>query len=929
MTFIIGPPKGGHSNVRLSMSKKKRLFLIDGSALAYRSYFAFIRNPLINSKGENTSAVFGFTNSIMKILKDENPDYIAVVFDTKAPTFRHEIFKDYKSTRAKMPGEMSDQLPRIREAAEGMNLPILEVEGFEADDLMGTLAKRAKTKGVEVILVTGDKDFLQLVDEDVKVLNPKRGGEEPELLDKKGVEEKFGVPPEKVVEVLALMGDTSDNVPGIPGIGEKTALELIKEFGDTESVLANADKVKRKNIQKNLKEHPDLARLSKRLVTIDTNVPFELDLKKLKREGFDLPKLKELFKELEFTKLLQEISSLETKEKLDYKIVKSEKELGNLIADLEKIGEFAVDTETTSLNPIDAELVGISISYKEKEAFYIPVGHYVRSPLSAVRSEKNLDLSLIIKNLKKILEDEKIKKIGHNLKFDLEILRRYGIELKGIHFDTMIASYLVNPSFRQHNLAYLALEHLDHNMIPISDLIGTGKKQKSFAEVPIKDACIYSCEDADFTLRLKEVFSPKLSLLSLEKLFFEVELPLIEVLAEMEMTGVSIDTHHLKKMSHQLSKQLNDLSQQIYDLAGKEFNINSTQQLSKVLFEDLKLTPVRKTEKKTAQSTDIGVLEILAKEHRLPKILLDYRQLSKLKSTYIDALPALVNKRTGRIHTSFNQTVTATGRLSSSDPNLQNIPIRTDLGKQIRKAFVTKNPEYLFMSADYSQVELRILAHFSQDRTLMNAFKKGEDIHNRTASEVFGVPIEKVTEEERERAKTTNFSIIYGVSAYGLSQSTGFTPQEAAMFIDIYFKRYPRVKSYIDEMIELARKQGFVTTLLGRRRYIPEINSSNRQKREFAERTAINTPIQGSAADLIKVVMIDIAKELSEGSAFGGKNKKSKMILQVHDELVFEVSRDELDEVKEMVREKMENTIQLNVPIKVDINVGENWLEAK
>jgi DNA polymerase-1 len=905
----------------LSMLKKKRLFLIDGSALAYRSYFAFIRNPLINSKGENISAVFGFTNSIMKILKDENPDYIAVVFDTKAPTFRHEIFKDYKSTRAKMPSEMVDQLPRIREVSEGMNLPILEVDGFEADDLMGTLAKRAKTKELEVVLVTGDKDFLQLVDEDVKVLNPKRGGEEPELLDKKGVEEKFGVPPEKVVEVLALMGDASDNIPGIPGIGEKTAVELIKQFGDMEKTLVHADQVKRKNVQKGLKEHPDLARLSKRLATIDTNVPFELDLQKLRRENFNLPKLKELFKELEFTKLLQDISSLETKEKLDYKIIKSEKELEELILDLEKVGEFAIDTETTSLSPIDAELVGISISYKEKEAFYIPVGHYVHRPPSAVHSQENLDLPVVIENFKKILEDRKITKSGHNLKFDLEILRRSGIELKGIHFDTMIASYLINPSFRQHNLNYLALEHLDHKMIPISDLIGTGKKQKSFAEVPIKDACIYSCEDADFTLRLKEVFAPKLSLLSLEKLFFEVELPLIEVLAEMEMVGVSIDTQHLKKMSQDLSQQLDDLTGQIYALAGKKFNINSTQQLSKILFEDLKLTPVRRTAKKTAQSTDIGVLETLAKEHPLPKILLDYRQLSKLKSTYIDALPALVNKRTGRIHTSFNQTVTATGRLSSSDPNLQNIPIKTDLGKKIRKAFVPRNSDYLIISADYSQVELRILAHFSQDSTLMTAFKRDEDIHKRTASEVFGVPIEKVTQEERAVAKTTNFSIIYGVSAYGLSQSTGMTLQEAAMFIDIYFKRYPRVKSYIDEMIELARKQGFVTTLLGRRRYIPEIDSSNRQKREFAERTAINTPIQGSAADLIKVVMIDVAEEL--------KGKKSKMILQVHDELVFEVSKDELDFVKEMVKDKMENTIQLDVPIKVDINVGENWLEAK
>jgi DNA polymerase-1 len=895
------------------MSKKHRLFLIDGSALAYRSYFAFIRNPLINSKGENTSAVFGFTNSILKILREETPDYVAVVFDTKAPTFRHEIFKDYKSTRAKMPLEMSEQLPRIREVAESMNLPILEVEGFEADDLMGTLAEKAKEKGLEVILVTGDKDFLQLVDEDVKVLNPKRGGEEAELLDKKGVEEKFGVPPQKVIEVLSLMGDASDNVPGIPGIGEKTALELIREFGSLENVLKNADKVKKKNVQKGLKEHADLARLSKRLVTIDTHVPFELNLTQLQRKEFNSPQLKQLFKDLEFTRFLQEISSLEKKEKLNYRIIKSEEELKTLISELKHAGEFALDTETTSINPIDAELVGISLSYKEKVAFYVPLGH--------TEKENNLDLTLVIKNLKQILEDERIRKVGHNLKYDLEVLRRYGIELKGIYFDTMVASYLLNPSFRQHNLNYLALEHLDHKMIPISDLIGSGSKQKSFAEVPIKDASNYSCEDVDFTLRLKEIFSPKLSLLSLEKLFFEVELPLIEVLAEMEMVGVSIDVDHLNKLSKELEKQLNQLTWRIYDLAGKKFNINSTQQLSQVLFEDLKLPSVRKTAKKTALSTDIGVLETLAKEHPLPAVLLEYRQLSKLKSTYIDALPALVNKRSGRIHTSFNQTVTATGRLSSSDPNLQNIPIKTDLGKQIRKAFIPKDKNFLIMSADYSQVELRILAHFSQDHTLLNSFKKGEDIHNRTASEVFGVRIDRVTPEQRAVAKTTNFSIIYGVSAYGLSQATNMTPQEAAMFIDVYFKRYPRVKEYIEQMIELARKQGFVTTLLGRRRYIPEINSTNRQKREFAERTAINTPIQGSAADLIKVVMIDIAKGL--------KGKKSKMILQVHDELVFEMHKDELDFVKEMVEDRMENTIHLEVPIKVDINVGENWLEAK
>ena len=895
------------------MLKKKRLFLIDGSALAYRAYFAFIRNPLINSKGENTSAVFGFTNSVLKILRDEKPDYMAVVFDTKAPTFRHEIFKDYKSTRAKMPPEMSEQLPRIRQVSEGMNLPILEVDGFEADDLIGTLAKRAKKEGLEVILVTGDKDFLQLVDEDVRVLNPRRGGEEPELLDTRGVEEKLGVPPEKVTELLALMGDTSDNVPGIPGVGEKTALELIKEFGSLEKVLKNADKVKKKNVRKGLQEHADLARLSKRLVTIDTNVPFELDLSSLGKKDFDLPRLKELFKELEFTKFLEEVSGLDKEEKVEYQIIKSENELKRLASGLQQTGEFALDTETTDLNPINAELVGISFCQEEKEAYYVPVGHSDR--------KRNLDLALVMRSLKKILEDQQTRKIGHNLKYDLEVLKRYDVELKGIHFDTMVASYLLNPSFRQHSLNYLTLEYLDHRMIPITDLIGSGKKQKSFAQVSVKEAATYSCEDVDFTLRLKELFSPKLSLLSLEKLFFEVELPLIDVLADMEMVGVPIDVPHLGRLSKQMEEQLGELTSRIYDLAGKKFNINSPQQLSQVLFEHLKLPSIRKTAKKTGLSTDIGVLEILAKEHPLPGILLEYRQLSKLKSTYIDALPRLINERTKRIHTSFNQTVTATGRLSSSDPNLQNIPIRTDLGKQIRKAFVPRDKNYLILSADYSQVELRILAHFSQDHTLLNSFKKGEDIHNRTASEVFGVRIDRVTPEQRAVAKTTNFAVIYGVSAYGLSQQTDMTVQESAMFIDVYFKRYPKVKEYIDQMIELAREQGFVTTLLGRRRYIPEISSSNRQKREFAERTAINTPIQGSAADLIKVVMIDIHRAL--------KKYTSRMTLQVHDELVFDVHKDELDEVREMVKDKMENTVDLEVPVKVDIGVGENWLEAK
>ncbi len=897
------------------MSRKKRLFLIDGSALAYRSYFAFIRNPLINSKGENTSAPFGFTNSMMKILREENPDYIAMVFDTKAPTFRHEIFKEYKSTRAKMPEEMESQLPRIREVIEGMNIPVVEMDGFEADDLMGTIAKKAKKMGMEVVLVTGDKDFTQLVDEDIKILNPRRSGEQIETIDHHNVREKFGVPPDKVTDVMGLMGDTSDNVPGVPGIGEKTAKELIQKFGTLEKVLANADKVKRKNVRNNLKEHADIARLSKKLVTIDINVPYKFNLEEFKTKGFDLPKLKEIFKELEFSAFLKEITPEETKEEVNYKLISNEKEFSELLEKLKEKKEFCLDTETTSLSPVEAQLVGISLCFKKGEAYYIPLGH-------RENEDKNLNLDVVIKGLKDLLEDEKIKKIGQNLKYDLEILEQYQIDLRGITFDTMIASYVSNPSEYQHNLDYLALKFLDHKMIPITDLIGSGKKQKSFAEVPIMDATVYSCEDADFTLRLKEIFQPKLKELKLENLFYEVELPLIGVLAEMELNGVCIDTEYLKEMSNSMQKELTKLEKEIFSIAGKEFNVNSPQQLSQILFEDLKLPPVKKTEKKTALSTDWGVLETLAKIHPLPKILLDFRQLSKLKSTYVDALPRLISPKTKRIHTSFNQTVTATGRLSSSDPNLQNIPIRTEMGKKIRKAFIPPSDDFVILSADYSQIEPRILAHFSEDETLTNSFLKGEDIHKRTASEVFGVPISKVTDEQRRLAKTTNFSIMYGVSAYGLSQSTDMTPQEAAAFIEVYFKRYPRVKEYLDSSIERAKESGYATTLLGRRRYIPEINSSNRQKREFAERVAINTPIQGTAADLIKVVMIEIAKE------FKMKNIKSKMILQVHDELVFEVHKDELDWIKEIVKDRMENTIELNVPIIVDMKIGKNWLEA-
>lgn len=899
------------------MTAKKRLFLIDGSASAYRSYFAFIRNPLINSKGVNTSAVFGFTNSLLKILKDEKPDYLAIIFDTAAPTFRHELYKEYKSTRSKMPDDMAAQLPLIYEVVEAMQLPILEMDGFEADDLMGTLAKKAKKKGLQTILVTGDKDFLQLVDEDILVLNPRRAGEEMELLDEEKVKEKFGVPPQHVTDVLALMGDTSDNVPGVPGIGEKTALELVKKFGSLENLLDNLQKVEKKKLKENIEFNADQARLSKRLVTIDTDVPSELDLEQFEIKNYITPRVKEIFKELEFTSLLEQVSEKEIEKSVKYKTVESLTELEKLISELQKAGEFAIDTETSTISAVGTNLVGISISKAKGEAFYLPVGH------TGLESKKNLDMKKVLTLLKPILEDEKFKKIAQNAKFDILVFKQSGIEVRGISFDPMIASYLLNPSIRQHNLDSLALKYLDHKMIPIEDLIGSGKKQKSFAEVPIGKATIYSAEDADFTYRLKEILYPQLKHLELEKLFYEVEVPLIYVLAEMELAGVSVDLKILKEVSKYLEKEIDKYTKEIFEMAGKEFNLNSPQQLAKILFEDLKLKPLRKTTKKTHQSTDIQVLEELAKVHPLPKAILEYRQLAKLKSTYVDALPELVNKKTGRIHTSFNQTVAATGRLSSSNPNLQNIPIRTEIGQKIRKAFVPGNKDFVLVSADYSQIELRILAHFSEDPTMMESFLKDEDIHTRTASEVFGVSPDDVTPDQRRQAKIANFSVIYGVSAFGLSQQTDMTIEEADMFIKIYFKRYPKVAEYIDYIIEKAKKDGYVTTMLGRRRYIPEINSENRQAREFAERIALNTPIQGTAADLIKIVMIQISEEMSK------KNYHSKTILQVHDELVFEAHKPELDWLKMMVKDKMENSLKLKVPIKVEIGVGENWLDLE
>lgn len=881
--------------------------------MAYRSYFAFIRNPLINSRGENTSAVFGFANSLFKILNEQKPEYLAVVFDTKAPTFRHNLYKEYKSTRAKMPEDMVTQLPKIRELVEKMNLPLIEKDGYEADDLIGTIAVRAAGKKVQAVIVAGDKDFMQLVSDDIVMMIPQKGGEEIEFLDEKGVAKKMGVPPEQVIDLLALMGDTSDNVPGLPGVGPKTAVELIQQFDTVEKLLGKAATIKKEKLRETVLSHKEDALLSKRLVTIDTDVPFPWKLDDFKLRPFDPVTLKDFFIEMEFRALLKFVGDIPEKaEKVSYHTIHSIAELEKLVERIKKKEKFAFDTETSALDPLEASLVGISLSVKEKEAYYAPVGH---------REGKNLPLAETLEVLRPVLSDRGLVLVGQNIKYDYQVMKRCGLEIKNRLFDTMVASYLLDPSSRQHGLDFLALKFFSHKMIPITDLIGSGKNQRSFAETDAAAATEYSAEDADFTLRLEEALAPKLAETKLDELFWNIETPLIPVLVQLEANGVKLDTKLLAEMSKELQKDLVKLAKKIYDFAGHEFNINSPQQLGKVLFEELKLKSKRKTAKKTSLSTDVGVLEELAKEHGLPKLILEYRSLFKLKSTYVDALPALIKPSTGRLHTSFNQVVAATGRLSSVEPNLQNIPIRTERGGEIRKTFIPPSLEYQILSADYSQIELRLLAHYADDKAMIEAFKRDEDIHARTASEVFGVSSGKITPEQRRVAKIANFSIVYGGSAYGLAQQTEMDPKDAKVFMETYFARYPGVKEFQQKAIAQAREDGFVTTLMGRRRFIPEINSENFQLRSFAERTAINTPLQGSAADVIKAAMIAVHGEMADC--------QSKMILQVHDELVFEAHKSELKWLKEMVKEKMEGVLKLKVPLKVDIGVGPNWLEAK
>jgi len=883
----------------------KKLFLIDGNSFCYRAFYAIAN--LSASNGQPTNAVYGFVVMLNKIIKDQKPDYIVASFDRKEPTFRHKKFDGYKIHRKPMPDELVSQLPIIKSVLEAYRVPVFELAGFEADDILATIVKKCRQRDdLEIYIATGDKDALALVDSRTFVYSPNNFNGDF-IYDQQAVKEKFGVLPCQMVELMALMGDASDNIPGVPGIGPKTASSLITEFSSVENLLNNIDMVKRESTRELLKKNTELLNLSRELAQLDADVPIDFAVEDLKIKNPDQNKLYLLFKELEFKKLLKGLApDTAVQEDVNYILVDTDEKFDKLLKSIAGLTEFALDFETTGTDPMQAVPVGVSFCYKPKEAYYVPV--------------KKIDG--IFKKLKPILENEKIGKVGQNIKYEILILKNQGIELKGVIFDTMVASYLLNPSKSNHNLEDIAFEYLDYRMNPvIEDLLGKGKSAITMDQVDVDKVCRYCCQDSDITMRLKNVLSVQLQEKGLYELFFNIELPLVYVLAQIEYAGVRIDTGYLAKMSTRLKKDLDNLTARIYEIAGGEFNINSPKQLSAILFDKLKLRVVKKT--KTGVSTDESVLQVLAAEHALPDAILQYRQLFKLKSTYVDALPELVNKKTDRLHASFNQTVTATGRLSSSEPNLQNIPVKTDIGRQIRGAFISKGKQNRILSADYSQVELRILAHISGDSDMIEAFKSRRDIHTHTASLIYNVKEEDVDSKMRSSAKTVNFGIIYGMSPYGLSKDLRISVEEATIFIDAYFARYPKVKAYMQDSIEAARSKGFVTTLMDRRRWIPEINSLNVNIRQFAERTAINTQIQGSAADLIKIAMININSQLRK------KNMKTSMILQVHDELVFDVPEEETKEATALIRDLMEHAIELKVPVEASLKIGENWLDMR
>ena len=931
------------------MSHDTTLYLVDGSSYIYRAYYA-IRH-LSSPSGHPTNAIYGFIQMLLKLLKDHDPKHVAVVFDAGRTTFRTEMYPDYKANRMAMPDDLRVQMGPIREVVRAFNIPTLELAGFEADDIIGDLAGRFAAEGGRVIVVTGDKDLMQIVTGSVTLLDTMKDKQSgiPEVL------ERFGVGPELVPDILGLAGDSSDNIPGVPGIGEKTAIKLIQEYGSLDQLLERADEVKGKTGEK-LREFREQALLSRRLATIECNVPFEIDLEELVLREPNREALNSIFRLYGFTSLVKELTGRSTLSSEDYRAIASNVDLEELLAALERAGEFAIDLETTSLNPRDAQIVGLSFSFREHEACYIPVGHViVPSPLTVdgqgrgetAISAKNgtlpfpltpsrqgregifhealapgqLPRTAVLERLAPLLENPALLKVGQNIKFDMQVLAMNGIPLNGIRFDTMLASYVLNPSRQGHGLDALSLEHLGHKMISYSEVTGNGKVQKNFSQVEIEAATRYACEDADATWLLRKKFAPLLAESGLETLFHTIEMPLVPILAGMENQGVLLDTQLLAGLSTEFAGRMARLEERIHELAGTSFNLNSPKQMGEVLFERLALKSGKKTKGKTAWSTDNEVLVTLSEDHEIARLILDYRGVSKLKSTYSDALPKLVHPRTGRVHTSYNQTVTNTGRLSSSDPNLQNIPIRSDEGRLIRHAFIAP-PGHVILSADYSQIELRVLAHLSGDPVFCHAFDHDEDIHTRTASEVFGLFPEMVTPEMRRQAKTINFGIIYGQGAFSLAKQLGIARKTAEDFISAYKERHSAAVGFLDSCIHQAEENGFVLTILGRRLPIADINSGNGNVRAFAQRNAINYPIQGSAADIIKSAMIRVDARIRT------ERLQSRLIMQVHDELVFEVVEDELFRMEQLVNEEMSQAVESRVPLKVDISHGANWSEA-
>ncbi len=895
------------------MSKRESVYLVDGSSYVYRAYYA-IRQSLTTTRGLPTHAVLGFKNMLEKLIRQEKPHYLAVVFDERGPTFRHELDPSYKAHRPPMPDDMAVQLPYIHRLIEALKIPRLSLAGYEADDILGTLARRFESECCDMVLVSSDKDLCQLVTQHTTLLDTMKDQRSgiPEVI------ERFGVEPERVIEILGLMGDSSDNIPGVPGVGEKTAKRLIGEFGTIEQVLARVEEIKQLKLRQRLSEHAELARLSRRQATIDLEVPIDIPLAELTVEPPDLDALRTLYEELEFKSELQAFDATATvaceNHEKQYRTILTLSELDALIAKLRQSDGFAIDTETTNQDPMRAELVGISLASTPHEAVYIPVDHvYLGAP-------QQLNKETVLDRLRGLLEDPTLPKYGQNIKYDYIVLYRQGIKLQGIAFDTMIAGYLINPSRRANNLDALAREYLHYTPISYEEVAGKGARQVTFDQVDIERATVYSAEDADVTLLLQKALAPLLDEFSLFVLFHDVEMELVEVLATLEMHGVMVNEAHLRNMSKSLQIQMDMSLHEIFQVADEEFNVNSSQQLQRILFDKFQL-PAGKRTKSGARSTDVSVLENLAVEHDLPRLILDYRHLAKMKSTYVDALPQLIHPDTGRIHTSLNQTITETGRLSSSNPNLQNIPIRSELGMQIRRAFIAA-PGHKLISADYSQIELRLLAHFTEDPVLIDAFRDRQDIHTRTAMEVFGVEQDNVDDQMRRMAKTVNFGIIYGLSPFGLARRLHIANDEARAYIENYFARYPSVKQYLDGIIATAREQGFVTTLLQRRRYLPEINNRNRAIREAAERTAINMPFQGSAADLIKLAMVQIHQQIQS------KNLSCAMLLQIHDELLFEVRENEVVTLLPRIKSIMEGVWTLHVPLTVEIGVGDNWAEA-